>query len=273
MGRGGAPSGAPSPRTGRGCLGEGVGEAAETWAELQRGRGIPPEILARATESPWHHDPVHFAAPEEPADTPSRRAALRLLGDAGSVLDVGCGGGAASLALAGTATEVVGVDQQADMLEVFATAAEARGVAARTVVGRWPDAAADAGTADVVVSHHVLHNVVDLPPFVLALGAAARRGVVVEMLAQHPMAWLDPLWERFHDLHRPRPATTDDALAVLAELGIAPEVERWERVDPPRQDPAVVTRRLCLPPEREPEVAAALDELVRPRVAATLVWR
>ncbi|MCO1655907.1 class I SAM-dependent methyltransferase [Pseudonocardia humida] len=249
-----------------------MGDAAETWARLQRGRGIPPEILAGARANPWHHDPAHFQPPDVPADTPSRRAALDLLGTGGSVLDVGCGGGDAALALAGVATEVVGVDQQADMLAVFATAAAARGLAFRTVGGRWPDVAAEAGTADVVVSHHVLHNVVDLPPFLLAMGAAARRGVVVEMLDRHPMAWLDPLWERFHGLRRPRPATTDDALAVLAELGVSPTVERWERTAPPRQDTAVVTQRLCLPPEREPEVDAALDELVRPRVAATLSW-
>ncbi|WP_219417127.1 hypothetical protein [Pseudonocardia nigra] len=121
-----------------------------------------------------------------------------------------------------------------------------------------------------MVSHHVLHNVVDLPPFLHALTAAARRGVVVEMMGQHPMAWLDPLWVRFHGLHRPPPATTDDAVAVLRELGIEPAVHRWERAGPPRQDPEWVTRRLCLPPERVPEVAAAL--LPWPRTAATLVW-
>jgi hypothetical protein len=93
------------------------------------------------------------------------------------------------------------------------------------------------------------------------------------MLDQHPMAWLDPLWVRFHGLHRPPPATTDDAVAVLRELGVEPEVIRWERRTPPRQDPAWVARRLCLPPEREPEIAAALGELVRPRIAATLRWR
>ena len=65
----------------------------------------------------------------------------------------------------------------------------------------------------------MLHNVVDLPPFLRALTAAARRGVVVEMLAQHPMAWLDPLWMRFHGLRRPPSATADDAVGVLRELG------------------------------------------------------
>jgi SAM-dependent methyltransferase len=250
-----------------------VGAAARRWAELQEGRGVPPEILARAPALPWVHDPAAFAAPPEPADTPSRRAALALLGDGGSVLDVGCGGGAASLALVGAAAHVTGVDQQTDMLAAFAADAARRGVPARTVPGRWPDAAADAGRADVVVSHHVLHNVVDLPPFVRALTAAAHRGVVVEMLGEHPMAWLDALWVRFHDLHRPPPATTDDAVAVLRELGLDPRVQRWERPDPPGQDVAWITAKLCLPPEREPEVAHALVTTPsRPRTVATLVW-
>jgi 2-polyprenyl-3-methyl-5-hydroxy-6-metoxy-1,4-benzoquinol methylase len=249
-----------------------TGSAAARWAELQSGRGIPPEILARAESDPWHHETTYFVAPEEPVDTPSRRAALELLGAGGTVLDVGCGGGAAAFALVGAVTAVTGTDQQQNMLDLFAADATIRGLPCRTVLGRWPDTAAAAGTADVVVSHHVLHNVVDLPPFLAALTGAARRGVVVEMLEQHPMAWLDPLWERFHDLHRPTSATTDDAVAVLRELGVDPAVTRWERESPPRQDPVWVTRRLCLPADRVAEVDAALDGLVRPRFAATLTW-
>jgi SAM-dependent methyltransferase len=254
-----------------GILGR-VGEAAAVWAERQEGRGIPAGILAKAETNPWHHDVGQFAAPPQPDDTPSRQAALDLLGAGGTVLDVGCGGGAAAFALAERATHVTGADQQQDMLDAFDAEAGRRGVPHRTVLGRWPEAATDAGTADVVVSHHVLHNVVDLPPFLLALTAAAGRGVVVEMMAQHPMAWLDPLWERFHGLHRPPPATTDNAVAVLRELGIEPAVQRWERVSPPRQDPVWVTRRLCLPETSVPEVDAALDALVRPRLVATLSW-
>jgi SAM-dependent methyltransferase len=249
-----------------------VGEAARRWAVLQEGRGIPAAILARAPADPWRHDAADFTPPAVPLDTPSRRAGLDLLGPGGTVLDVGCGGGDAAFGLAGVITAVTGVDRQDDMLEVFAAAAAARGLPFRTVLGSWPDVAGEAGTADVAVSHHVLHNVVDLPPFVCALTAAAGRGVVVEMLDQHPMAWLDPLWERFHDLRRPPPATTDDAVAVLRELGLDPAVTRWERRNPPRQDPVWATRRLCLPAERIPEVAAAIDGLDRPRVAATLSW-
>jgi SAM-dependent methyltransferase len=245
--------------------------AATLWAERQKGRAIPPEILATAPSNPFHHDVDYFVAPPEPLNTPSRRAALELLADGGTVLDVGCGGGAASFALVGQVSHVTGVDQQQDMLDSFAAAAEARGVPYRTALGRWPEVAPEAGTADVVVSHHVLHNVVDLPPFVQALTGAARRGVVVEMMTQHPIAWLDPLWERFHGLRRPQSATTDDAVGVLRELGIEPTVQRWERRSD-RRDPAWVARRLCLPEDRVPEVDEALDTLDRSRLAATLSW-
>jgi SAM-dependent methyltransferase len=250
-----------------------VGSAAARWSGLQAGRGIPDAILALAPVSPWGHDPADFAPPDEPADTPSRTAGLALLGASGSVLDVGCGGGDAAFALVGSLSEAIGVDTQQDMLDLFEAGAAARGVPARTVLGTWPDVAEEAGSADVVVSHHVLHNVVDLAPFLLALTAAARRGVVVEMLAEHPMAWLDPLWRHFHGLERPEPATVEDAVAVLHELGIVPDVVRWERERRHPHDPSGVTRRLCLPADREPEVVALLARIPpRTRTAATLTW-
>lgn len=251
-----------------------TGTAAQRWAELQAGRGIPAEILAQARTDPWVHNPADFAAPAVPADTPSRAAALELLGDGGTVIDVGCGGGRATFAVAERVRHATGVDQQQDMLDQYAADAAARGIPCTTVLGRWPDVAPHAGTADVVLCHHVLHNVVDLPPFVTALSAAAHRGVVVEMLAEHPMAWLDPLWERFHGLHRPPPATDADAVAVLRELGIDPTVVRWERENSPPREPEWVAARLCLPPERVPEVAEALATIPpRPRWSATITWR
>ena len=87
------------------------------------------------------------------------------------------------------------------------------------------------------------------------------------------MAWLDPLWVRFHGLHRPPPATADDAVAVLREMGARARGRRVGSGQPAAAGPEWVTRRLCLPAERVPEVAAALDVLTRPRTAATLTWR
>jgi hypothetical protein len=159
------------------------------------------------------------------------------------------------------------------MLEVFSADCAARGVEHRAVLGEWPSAADEAGIADVVLCHHVGYNTVEFAPFLVGLTVAARRGVVVELTGQHPMAWLDPLWVKFHDLHRPEPATADDAIAVLGELGITPTVTRWERPARLPEDPEWVARRLCLPAERVDEVAAALAEIPpRPRTTVTLSW-
>lgn len=251
--------------------------AEERWRERQEGRGIPPEIVAAAPADPWGHDPRDFRPPEDadtpPSDDPSRCAALALLRAGGTLLDVGCGGGIAGLALRSAVTHLTGVDRSAAMLDVLAAACAHRGLPHRTVHGDWPAVAAEAGRADVVVAHHVLHNVVDLGPFVAALTAAAGCGVVVEMTAEHPMAWLDPLWLRFHGLRRPPSATAADARAVLAGRGIDAAVVRWTR--PPRlpKSAAWVARRLCLPADREPEVADALAALPRPSELATLSWR
>ena len=251
--------------------------AAARWRELLRSRAIPAEIRDAVPQDPYRHDPARFVPPETPEDTPSRRAALQLLGPAGgSVLDVGCGGGAAGLALVPKVTQLTGLDPSAGMLRVFERACTEQGVAHRSVHGPWPEAAPQAGVADVVVSHHVGYNTVELGPFVVALGAAARHGVVVELHSVHPGAWLDPLWLQFHGLRRPPPATADDVLAVVAEVGIHPEVQRWARPAQPRHPEAELEfsmRRLCLPAQRRDEVAEAVARLgPRHRDLVTITW-
>ena len=251
--------------------------AAERWRTLLEARTIPAQIRRGAPRDPHRHDPARFLPPAVAEDTPSRRRALQLLGpEGGTVLDVGCGGGAAGLALVPKVTHLTGLDHAEDMLRVFERACAERGVPHRTVHGPWPQVAAEAGQTDVVVSHHVGYNTADLGPFVAALGAAARRGVVVELHAVHPGGWLDPLWVRFHGLHRPPPATVDDALAVFAEVGIHPEVQRWTRPAQPRNPGAEVDfalRRLCLPDERRTEVAEAVAQLgPRHRDLVTISW-
>jgi len=253
------------------------GAAAARWRELLQRRAIPPEIRAAAPKDPSRHDPARFIPRADPADTPSRRSALQLLGpDGGTVLDVGCGAGAAGLALVPMVSHLTGVDPAEDMLRAFERACDQCALAHRSVHGPWPQAAGQAGVADVVVSHHVGYNTVELGPFVAALGAAARRGIVVELHAVHPGAWLDPLWAQFHGLHRPPPATADDVLGVFAEVGICPEVQRWSRPAQPRNPGSEVEfslRRLCLPDERRDEVAEAVARLgPRHRDLVTITW-
>jgi SAM-dependent methyltransferase len=251
--------------------------AAARWRSLLENRAIPAEIRTAVPEDPHRHDPSRFVPLAVPEDTLTRRAGLALLGaDGGTVLDVGCGGGAAGLALVPKVTQLTGLDPSAGMLEVFERACTERNVLHRSVLGPWPDTAPEAGVADLVVCHHVGYNTVDLGLFVAALGAAARRGVVVELHAVHPGAWLDPLWELFHGLRRPPPATADDALAVLSEVGIRPVVQRWTRPARPRNPEAEVDfsmRRLCLPGERRGEVAEAVARLgPRHRDLVTISW-
>jgi SAM-dependent methyltransferase len=261
----------------------GTDTAAARWTAMMHARQIPDEILAHAPGSPYRQDPERFRPAAAVPDTPSRRSATALLGEAAdrTVLDVGCGAGAASMALAGEIEHVVGVDPASDMLAAFVAACLDRGVPYQAVLGRWPEAAADTGEAAVVLCHHVGYDTDDLAGFAAGLSAAARTGVVLELHAEHPQAWLDPLWARFHDLTRPAPPTADDALAVLTELGVDPQVRRWSAGSRPAEAPearaARVARRLCLPPERVGEVAEALaadPSLVgSPRERVTVTWR
>jgi SAM-dependent methyltransferase len=255
--------------------------AAERWAEALAAWAVPPEILAGAPASPYVHDPGMFAADGtmERGGISAQRA-LDALGDGGSVLDVGVGGGRASLVLVPPATQLTGVDTDPAMLESFARSAAERGVLSACMLGRWPDVAGRVPSADVVVCHNVLYNVPDIATFVTALTDHARRRVVVEIPAAHPQTRLSGAWLHFHGIRRPTRPTADDAVAVLRELGVNLRAEIGVRppmstaaAEPGRQ--LVFTRRrLCLPAGRDAEIAAFLAEhpVERPTEAMTLSW-
>jgi SAM-dependent methyltransferase len=268
-----------------------TGALARWRAELEAW-AIPEHILAGAPESPWGFPVGLFRARAERAGdrpaTPSDREAARWLPRGGAVLDVGAGGGAASLPLAGVAGRLTAVDESAEMVAAFLAAAAAAGVAADGVEGRWPAVAGRVGPAEVVVCHHVLYNVADLAPFAAALTGHARRRVVVELTERHPLVGLAPLWRRFHGLDRPAGPTAGDAAEALRALGLAPQREDWEREDrlgfERFEDLVAFTRRrLCLPADRDREVADALLQAgtrqvdgvwvgAGPRRVTTLSW-
>ena len=238
--------------------------AAEHWASELAAWAIPEHIMAQATESPWEFTPALFRpSPEPTPDTPSRIRARQALPDGGSVLDVGCGGGAAGLALVPQAGRVTGFDQSQNLLEMFTTRAGELGIEFEAVQGSWPEDAATVGPADVVVTHHVAYNVADLAGFATELTAHAQKRVVMELSSFHPRYGVNPLWRHFWDVDRPEGPTADDAIAVLAEAGIEPAVERAPRVARSTNREtrvASVRRYLCLPSEREPEVDALLGD-------------
>jgi len=245
-------------------------ELLNRWREDLSAWAIPDHITAGAAESPWVLPRQVFARRADrlrrAPGGPSFERAWEALDPAGSVLDVGAGAGAACLPLAPRTTTLTAVDADDEMLGLLAARAAEAGLAARMVHGRWPDVAAQVPPADVVTCHHVVFNVPDLGPFLEALTAHARRRVVIETAAAHPLTSLNPLWLRFHGLKRPDRPTAGDTLAILAAMGRNPGHTEWSR--PAEADyrsmaelVEVTRRRLCLPPERAAEVEAALVEL------------
>ncbi len=255
--------------------------ALERWSGWLAEWAIPERIMINAPVDPWTPPRDLFARRAERAvgqiESPSARAAAEALRPAGSVLDVGAGGGAASLPFVGLATSLTAVDEREEMLEGLADRAiNAGGVEPDLVVGRWPDVGTAIGVHDVVVSNHVLYNVPDIGPFLHQLTTHARRRVVIEITARHPTDDLSPLWRRFHGLERPTHPTADDVIAVLNSIGIDPTTTRWtgEVTDLPLEDHVTLARRrLCLPSSMDHEVASALRDLGHQRRdLVTLSW-
>jgi SAM-dependent methyltransferase len=249
--------------------------AGDNWRSQLLSWAIPDEIVAQAEVPPWAHDPATFAVDETiDGSSPIFELARELLPlHGGSVMDVGCGGGRSSLPLVPRANRLVGVDENPAMLARFAQAALEARVDFSEIQGRWPDVVVARELAgnpiepcDVVVCHHVFFNVADLEPFVVALTAMARLGVVAVLPTHHPLSAWNAAWKHFWNLDRPVGPTSDDAVAVLKALGIEPEIFVVPRPPMARQseDPAALVvaarRRLCLPASRDAEIQSWLAD-------------
>ena len=270
---------ATGPEDRRGTvIGPGSNPGAHRWSERLAEWAIPEEILTQAPEPPWGFSPAVFraSARRPDPDSPSLRVEREVLAGGGDVLDVGCGGGAAGLALVPPATQVIGFDPSPDLLAAFEADASEAGVAHSSVAGTWPDDAAEAPSVDLVVCHHVVYNVPSIEPFVVALDDHARRRVVVELTARHPLCAATPLWRRFWGIERPDGPTVEDFLAVLQGLGLGVRCARRRRpLVRDRTDPAhiaMVRRQLCLPAESDGEVARALADLDDESTEVVTIW-
>lgn len=252
----------------------------QQWAADLASWAIPEAIMAQAPTNPWIHPVAQFIAPDGPIpDSPSHAAAREALPEGATVLDVGCGGGRAALALIPPAAHVIGVDHQEGMLAAFAEAAETRGVTHTEILGDWPEASPRTPIADVVVSHHVAYNVPNLTGFVQALTEHARRRVVLELPVRHPLSWMNPLWKQFWDLDRPTSPTADDALTLIREAGYDAQLIEFDDVTQrilldSREQAEAACIRLCLPVSRAEEVAEAVAAADRgsPRRLAAIWW-
>ena len=254
--------------------------AADRWAAELAAWAIDPEILAAAPESPYVLPPALFTAHHRPPKASTLIGLVQeALPEGGTLLDVGAGGGAASLPALSPQQRLYAVDTSPDMLAKLREEAAARGIPLTTFEGKWPDVAPDVPTCDVVVCANVAYNVADLAAFATALTGHARRRVVMELHAAHPWVPMGPLWQHFHHQQRPDGPSAELAVEVLREAGIDPQVHRFTEPVHDIEDElwpeyvAFARRRLCLTPDRDDEVAALLRGTpVQPRESVGLVW-
>ncbi len=253
-------------------------EAGKYWRDSLAAWAIPSEIIDQAPENPWIHPPAMFDLPQVIEDSISHQRAREVLEPGDSLLDIGCGGGIAAFAVVPPVGHVIGVDHQAEMLEMFSSNAKARGVTSEVFEGFWPAVAEKVQVADVVATHHVVYNVSGIEEFLLAMNAHAMKRVIIEMPQRHPLTTAAPLWKHFWNLERPVDPTPEDLMNVLSELGISAHLELWEgsmRTEADLKSQANFSRiRLCLPESREGEVLEFLTS--QPKVAirnlATIWW-
>ncbi|MEX1254486.1 MAG: class I SAM-dependent methyltransferase [Dehalococcoidia bacterium] len=175
-----------------------------------------------------------FAKDASAAGDPFLEYVLRRLRPEDTVLDVGAGTGRHTVALAPYARRVTAVDPSAAMLRFLREDAAEQGLTNVDVIeGAWPDIAANAPEADVVISAHVLYPIEDVAPFLRALDAHARRLCCLHLMVRQP--WFDSigLWAAVHEQPRLPQPTYIDAVNLLHQLGCYANVEvAW--VETPR---------------------------------------
>jgi hypothetical protein len=115
---------------------------------------------------------------------------------------------AAILPLVPATTTITGLDASAATLDEFDKQAVRAGVSHRTIHGRWPEVAPEAGQHTVVTAHHIIYNIAAMEQFIGDLTKHAQARVVMEVTRTHPQSPLNDLWHHFHGLDRPidRPA-------------------------------------------------------------------
>jgi SAM-dependent methyltransferase len=162
---------------------------------------------------------------------------LATVGGTGAAVDLGCGTGVVSLALAERGFRVTGIDHSPEMLELARRKAMAAGLGKRVELreGDVLDPGVAPGSADLVACQGLLHHVEDLAPCVDVIALMLRPG------------------GRFY-ISEPTADPAPPGRVVAAAIGLAKRLRRalrrGGRPAPPESGEA---------PIRWPELAAALD--------------
>lgn len=199
------------------------------------------------------------------AGDPLYRRLRQATGRRSTVLDVGAGTGRFTVAIAPRVAAVTAVDPAERMLDVCRRQATKLGLTNVALVhSKWEDAGVE--PAHVAFSSYVVTLVPDAARFLAKLDAAATQRAFLYLGAYTADAIMDPLWRHFHGTSRKPGPTYLDAVDVLRELGLRPEVEvvevatrgRFKNVADAAKD---YRDQLCLPDT--PEIRKELRGLLQ----------
>ena len=243
--------------------------ATEKWAQDLADWAIPEALLDAVSWNPYEWSPALFARRDqtrEQGDLPPRHTVEVVERfSPSSVLDIGAGAGGSCFDLAGPGRSLTAVERDSGMVAKLRAEAERRALAVTVVEGGWPEVADQVQSADVVTCSHVIHNVPDIAPFLVAMAEKASKAIVIQEFERHPWAHLGPYYDALHGLARPTGPTVDQLAEVVTEVfGMSPTVERWLGGRPMWfVDRAELLdfygRRLVVPMERWDELEAVLE--------------
>ena len=245
--------------------------------------------LGRTTSDYWARRAGRYAAfSRENIPDPFLEKVLAHVDGRSTVLDVGAGVGRHAVPLARAVRQVIAIEPSPAMASRLREWAREEGLGnIELIEGSWPEV--DAPTCDVVVCAHVLYPVADVEPFVRRLHESARRHCFLWLHEEQMALESLELWERFHGEPRARQPTFRDALLVLWQMGLRPNLEMsriaqswsWESMDDAAQN---FREHLAIPEDDATEarlremLAAALEEregrLCLPRTAyrSAILW-
>lgn len=205
--------------------------AVERWHELLTARAMQMDAayarLGRTSADYWKRRArtFHQATKDRVTDDPFFQRVQRDVTQHSHVLDVGAGTGRFALAFAPLAHLVTAVEPNETMLGYLrrdATAQHIENIA--YVQSSWEDAPADL-RADVVICSHVLYPIWDIQPFLTKLHNAAQQVCYIYMRVVQLDTLTAHLWQHFHGDKRCLMPSYINALDVLDEMGLYPDVE------------------------------------------------
>lgn len=195
--------------------------------------------LGRTTRDYWARRADRYAAfSREGLPDPFLEKLLAHVDGRSMVLDVGAGVGRHAVPLARVVRRVIVVEPSPSMASHLRQWAQEEGLANIEVIeADWPEV--DVPVCDIVVCSHVLYPVLDVEPFVRKLDESARRYCFLQLHQEQMALESLELWERFHGEPRARQPTFRDALPVLWQMGLRPNLEMtamaqswsWESMD------------------------------------------